>query len=100
MSLSVRDEERPADGRRFGARSIALSMISVYQGYSSTRTPHCRYDPSCSEYTRLAITKHGLARGTWLGMKRISRCHPWGGMGYDPVPDEARKKPRSEGSPA
>jgi putative membrane protein insertion efficiency factor len=46
----------------------------------------CRFEPSCSEYFLQAIEAHGAARGSWLGLKRIARCHPWGGHGHDPVP--------------
>ena len=46
----------------------------------------CRFTPTCSEYTRQAILKYGLFRGTFMGLKRISRCRPGGGCGYDPVP--------------
>ena len=46
----------------------------------------CRFIPTCSEYTRQAILKYGLFRGTFMGIKRISRCRPGGGCGYDPVP--------------
>ena len=46
----------------------------------------CRFTPTCSEYTRMAIEKYGLIHGVWLGLKRISRCRPGGGCGYDPVP--------------
>jgi putative membrane protein insertion efficiency factor len=45
---------------------------------------HCRYQPSCSEYMIQAVRKHGPVRGAWRGMKRIGRCHPWGGGGWDP----------------
>ena len=62
-------------------------MIRVYQGAISPFFPSaCRYTPSCSEYTLQAIQKHGIFKGSWLGLKRISSCHPWGGHGHDPVP--------------
>jgi len=47
---------------------------------------NCRYHPSCSSYALEAIEKHGAARGSWLSFRRVCRCHPWGGDGYDPVP--------------
>ncbi|WP_396588074.1 membrane protein insertion efficiency factor YidD [Bermanella sp. R86510] len=47
----------------------------------------CRYLPTCSEYALEALQKHGPIRGTWLSLKRIGRCHPWGSHGYDPVPN-------------
>jgi len=46
----------------------------------------CRFDPTCSQYMLDALRTHGAARGSWLGLRRIVRCHPWGGFGHDPVP--------------
>ena len=46
----------------------------------------CRFEPTCSQYFLEAVEAHGSLRGTWLGLKRIARCHPWGGCGHDPVP--------------
>lgn len=50
----------------------------------------CRYAPTCSEYTLEALEKHGAIKGSWLAAKRIGSCHPWGGSGYDPVPERKR----------
>lgn len=47
----------------------------------------CRFQPTCSDYAVEAVRRHGPLRGTWLAFKRLARCHPWGGHGYDPVPD-------------
>jgi putative membrane protein insertion efficiency factor len=48
--------------------------------------PSCRFTPTCSEYARQALIKHGPVKGLWLAFRRLLRCHPWGGSGYDPVP--------------
>ncbi len=68
-------------------QKILLMPIWVYQHCISPYTPaSCRFTPTCSEYMRQAIVKHGALKGLWLGLKRLARCHPWGGSGYDPVP--------------
>lgn len=68
-------------------RHIVILPVAFYQYAISPLLPaSCRFTPTCSEYTRQAILKHGLLKGGKLAMKRISRCHPWGGSGYDPVP--------------
>ncbi|MCR9254207.1 MAG: membrane protein insertion efficiency factor YidD [bacterium] len=69
-------------------KKLFILPILFYQGAISPFFPStCRYSPTCSEYAKQAIMKHGIFKGIWLGIKRIGRCHPWGGSGYDPVPD-------------
>jgi uncharacterized protein len=64
-----------------------IALIKIYQWIVSPwMGPKCRFTPSCSQYAVEALKKHGLFKGMWLAIKRISRCHPWGGHGYDPVP--------------
>lgn len=62
-------------------------LIKFYQKFISPLCPGvCRFRPTCSQYMIEAIQIHGIFKGLWLGTKRICRCHPWGGHGYDPVP--------------
>lgn len=66
-----------------------LFIIKVYQTLISPFTPAtCRYQPTCSHYTKEALQKYGLLKGGKLATKRILSCHPWGGKGYDPVPEK------------
>ena len=66
---------------------IALALIRLYQSAVSPYLPGlCRYSPSCSSYAHEAIAKHGFAKGAALAVRRLGRCRPFGGRGYDPVP--------------
>lgn len=70
-------------------QTIGCNMVRMYQicisPFIGGRCA-CRFTPTCSEYTKQAIEKYGAFKGTWMGIKRISRCRPGGGYGYDPVP--------------
>ncbi|WP_298171432.1 membrane protein insertion efficiency factor YidD [Acidithiobacillus sp.] len=70
--------------------SARRAAVVVVRGYQYVISPmlghHCRFYPTCSEYTCQAIERYGIAKGSWLGIKRISRCHPWHSGGVDPVP--------------
>ncbi|MDE5924869.1 MAG: membrane protein insertion efficiency factor YidD [Muribaculaceae bacterium] len=75
------------------ASRLLILPIRFYQGAISPHLPaSCRFTPTCSQYAVEAIRIHGPGRGLWLAVRRILRCHPWGGSGYDPVP------PRADGS--
>jgi len=68
-------------------KKIYTFPIKLYQWFiSPILGPSCRYSPSCSHYMLQAIDEWGVIRGTWIGLRRIGRCHPWGGHGDDPVP--------------
>jgi hypothetical protein len=67
-------------GRRFG-----IVMIKLYRVVFAWLPSSCRFEPTCSRYTEQAIEKYGLFKGSWMGAKRIARCHPWNPGGYDPV---------------
>ena len=76
---------------------ILTKLIRVYQlSLSPLVGWHCRFQPSCSEYMRQAIIEFGAVRGVVKGVRRLSRCHPWGGHGYDPVIDDSKSITRDE----
>ena len=75
-------------------RRICIVPIRLYQLFlSPILPPACRFYPTCSVYAAEAILRHGIIRGTWLALRRLSRCHPWGGSGYDPVPPKRSSSP-------
>ena len=69
---------------------VARALHAAVRGYQKVRAGRpspCRFDPSCSTYALEALELHGAARGSWLTVRRLARCHPWGGHGWDPVPE-------------
>jgi len=72
------------------SRMLARPLIGLVKLYRVAISPwlgtNCRYQPTCSSYAIEALQVHGALKGGWLALKRIGRCHPWGGSGYDPVP--------------
>jgi putative membrane protein insertion efficiency factor len=78
------DGARPAVG--IPAR-MCIGLVRLYQATLSRAVGgHCRFHPSCSHYSVDALRAHGALRGSWLTIRRLARCHPWGGQGHDPAP--------------
>ncbi|MBQ10684.1 MAG: membrane protein insertion efficiency factor YidD [Planctomyces sp.] len=68
-------------------KRVVILGIRIYQIVLSPYLPtSCRYFPTCSHYSQEAVQQYGTIKGVWLGLKRVGRCHPWGGKGFDPVP--------------
>lgn len=68
------------------AARLLHHCVRLYQYVRTGRPSPCRFVPSCSSYALEAVEHHGAARGLWYSARRVSRCHPWGGSGWDPVP--------------
>ncbi len=68
-------------------KRLGIFLIRLYQRTTGWVPPTCRYTPSCSEYAAQAVERFGLAKGSWLALKRIGRCHPGRPGGHDPVPE-------------
>ncbi len=79
-----------AGGRLAGV--LAGAVLAAVRGYQVLLSPivggACRFEPSCSRYMAEAVARHGAGRGVWLGVRRLSRCHPFGSGGFDPVPED------------
>lgn len=71
---------------RIIAKAMEMPVHLYRNAISPLLPPSCRYTPTCSQYAIEALRKHGPLRGSWLTLRRLMRCHPWGGSGYDPVP--------------
>lgn len=87
-----------------GASGLLIGLITLYRGLSAVTPASCRFDPTCSAYAAEAIRLHGPVKGGRLAVRRIVRCHPWGGCGYDPVPARddcaaGRAEARASGRP-
>ena len=72
--------------RRFLTALLLLHIYFYQRAISPLTPPSCRFTPTCSEYAVQALRKHGPLKGLYLAVRRLLRCHPWGGSGYDPVP--------------
>ncbi len=72
---------------------VVLKAIRGYQRFISPVLPGgCRYEPTCSRYAYEAVERFGAIKGTWLAVRRLARCNPWGGQGYDPVPGHVSRE--------
>jgi putative membrane protein insertion efficiency factor len=91
--------DRPGALRR-APRRAAMGLVRLYQLARAGRPSPCRFVPSCSVYAVEAVDRYGVGRGGWLALRRIARCRPGGGRGYDPVPEphELRRPPRGSRS--
>ena len=87
----LRDSDTPVPVSR--AAAPLIGAVRLYQRARADAPSPCRFVPSCSTYAVEALEAHGPARGTWLAARRLCRCHPWGGEGFDPVPERSSAAP-------
>jgi putative membrane protein insertion efficiency factor len=79
---------------------VLIGLVRLYRFVRSGAAPVCRYEPTCSAYALSALRGHGAVRGSWLALRRLGRCHPWGAFGYDPVPVGGLRDPERPASVA
>ena len=88
----VQAVEQGSSSTGFPTRAV-MAVVRLYQRLREGRPSPCRFVPSCSTYSVEALEMHGALRGSWLSLRRLLRCHPWGGQGYDPVPGPRSQRP-------
>lgn len=100
QQITATDKPTPPPARRVSLAAWPLiALVRVYQvALSPLMAGHCRFQPTCSRYSIEALRTHGALRGSWLTVRRVLRCHPLGGFGYDPVPPK-RAKTITDGAP-
>lgn len=78
------------------SKALAWPLVQLVRLYRVAISPwlgsNCRFEPTCSNYAIEALQTYGVLKGTWMAMRRIGRCHPWGGSGYDPLPNRSEGK--------
>jgi putative membrane protein insertion efficiency factor len=89
MNSPMTDESMKTRAELGVCARILLGLVRRYQTLVDGRPSPCRFVPTCSSYALDSLDRHGAVRGSWLILRRLGRCHPWGGHGWDPVPGES-----------